>query len=888
MGLRRMRAWVVRLAGLFPSDAGERQLSEELESHLQMHIEDNIKAGMSAQEARRQALLRLGGVAQTTEAYRRQRTIPTIEEIWQDARSGVRMMRKSPGLTLIALTALALGIGANTAIFSAVNAVLLRPLQYADADRLIAVEELDEKGSPIQVTAANFLDWRAQSTVFAHLAAILERSANLATGEEPVRIDLAMTSADFFDVFGLRPELGRLFVPSDEQAGHEPVAVVSYGLWKDRFGGDPAMIGRSITLDGQPYSVIGVAPAGFGYPGRKDAWIPPWQRVPTLSPEMNLEGARGYGFLSVVGRLRPGASLTQAQMEMAAITGRLRVQHPQTNNTRFDRVVPLQRHLVGESRAALLLLLGAVALVLLIACANVAHLLLARAAAREKEIALRVAMGATRARLVRQLLVESVVLALTGGALGLLLGLWGVDLMRRLLPIDFPRAQSIGVDLPVLGFALLVSLTTGVAFGLVPALQSTNPDLNRSIKENTRGAAGGIRGHRTRTLLIVSETALSLVLLIGAGLLLRSFLSLQDVALGFRPERVLTFRVSPAGGNFREDAKYSAFYLQVAERIRALPGVDAVGAINTLPLVKGPTASFQIEGRPETTPDKWPGANYRSVTPGYFHALDVTIAQGREFSARDDASTPLVVIVNRALVQRNLKGEDPVGKRITFGGKGRDGKPIWFQIVGVVGDVRSLELRTEPAPEVYTSCLQDPFAGMSYVVRSRMGWESLVPAVRDVVRQTDPAQPMADVKGLETIVSDAAAQPRFNSLLVGVFAGLALLLAASGIYGVMSYAVTQRTHEIGVRMALGARGRDVLRLVVGQGLRFIVVGLALGLVFALALTRLMRTLLYGVGPTDLATFAGCAALLALVALLASYVPARRALRVDPLIALRYE
>ena len=810
-----------------------------------------------------------------------------MRTLWQDVRYGLRTMRGNVGFTAVAVVALALGVGANTAIFSIVNAVLLRPLQYPNADRIVAIQELNREGRRVQVTPANFLDWREQATVFEHLAAIYARTSNLASGGEAERIDLAMTSANFFEVFGVRPAAGRFFTPDEEKAGHAPVVVIGRGLWQRRFGGDPGVVGRSVTLDGRSYTVVGVAPEGFRYPDRTEAWVPPFSRVPTTHEQMDVERARGFGFLSAVGLLKPGATLEAARAEMEAITSRLRQQYPESNNRRFNRVVTLHAHLVGESSRALLLLLGAVALVLLIACANVANLLLARAAGRQKELAVRIALGATRLRLVRQLLVESVLLALAGGAAGLLLGWWGVDLLKGLLPEGFPRLADIAVDPRVLGFTLLVSCATGLAFGLAPALQFTKPDVHAALKEGARGSTGGARGGRLRSLLIVSEVALSLVLLVGAGLLFRSFMRLQSVELGFRPQRVLTFRLAPSGANFREDAQYSAFYRDVAERVRAVPGVEAVGVINTLPLQKGPTTGFQVEGRPPLRADERPMVNYRSVSPGYFDAAGVRVLRGRVPDERDAAGAPPVLAVNQSLARRDFPGEDPVGKRISFGIR-PDGQPNWFEIVGVVADVRSMELHTEPPPEIYTSYLQDPFAGMSFVVRSSVEPESLVPAVREAVRGVDRAQPVAEVRTMEQLVGEAAAEPRFNSLLLGLFACVALVLAAAGIYGVMSYAVTQRTHEIGIRIALGAQTGDVLRFVVGQGMALALAGVGLGLLAALALTRVMASMLYGVSATDPATFAGVALLLSLVAFLASYVPARRATKVDPMVALRYE
>jgi putative ABC transport system permease protein len=810
-----------------------------------------------------------------------------MRTLWQDVRYGARAMRANPGFTAVAVVALALGVGANTAIFSVVNAVLLRPLQYPNAERVVAIQELNPEGRRVQVTPANFLDWREQATAFERMAAIFTRPANLAVGDEAERVDFAMTSAAFFDVFGVRPRAGRFFLPEEEKAGHAPVVVLSHALWQRRFGADSSIIGQSVTLDGRAYEVVGVAPEGFSYPDRTEAWVPPFARVPTVSEQQDVERARGFGFLSAVALLKPGETLEHARAEMEAITARLRAQYPESNSKRFNRVVTLHEHLVGESGRALLLLLGAVALVLLIACANVANLLLARAAGRQKEMAVRAALGATRLRLARQLLVESVLLALAGGAAGLLLGWWGVDLLKGLLPAEFPRVADIGVDPRVLGFTLLVSCATGVAFGLAPALQFTRPDLHGALKEGARGSTGGARGGRLRNMLIVSEVALSLVLLVGAGLLFRSFLSLRAVELGFRPQSLLTFRLSPSGERFQTDAQYSAFFRDVAERVEAVPGVEAVGVINTLPLVKGPTAGFQVEGRPPLRRDQWPSINYRSVSPDYFRAAGIAVVKGRVPDARDTDAAPLVLAVNQALARRDFPSEDPVGKRISYG-IGPDGKPIWKEIVGVVADVRSEEPGREAAPEIYVSYLQDPFAGMSYVVRSTAEPESLVPAVREAVRAVDRAQPVAEVRTMEQLVGESVAQPRFTSLILGLFACMALLLAAAGIYGVMSYAVTQRTHEIGIRIALGAQRRDVLRMVVGRGMALALAGVGLGLLTALALTRLMAGLLYGVTATDPLTFAGVALLLGAVALLASYIPARRATKVDPMIALRYE
>jgi predicted permease len=810
-----------------------------------------------------------------------------MNTLLQDLRYGARLLMKHPGFSLVAVITLVLGIGANTAIFSVVNAVLLRPLPYPNAARIVVIEEIGAEGKRGQVTPANFVDWRNQNTVFEHLAAILTRTSNLAVADEAERINLVMTSANFFDVFGVQAERGRLFIPEDEQAGHPAIVVISHGLWQRRFGGASDMVGKAITLDGKSYTVAGVAPAGFQYPDKTDAWVPPFTLVPMLSETMNVERARGFGFLSTAALLKPGVSLEQAKAEMETITARLREQHPETNNNRFDRVVTMHTHLVGDTSTVLWLLLGAVGFVLLIACANVANLMLVRATSRQKEIAIRTALGASRLRIVRQLLTESLLLAFIGGGFGLLLALWGVDLLTRLLPKDFPRLEDINLDFAVLGFTLLVSLITGIVFGFAPAWQVSKLDVHESLKETARGTSGGL-SNRLRSLFVVAEVALSLVLLVGAGLLFRSFLELQAVNTGFNPQQVLTIRLNPSGTNFREDPQYIAFYKQVEERLRAIPGVETVGAINTLPLAKGPTFGFRIEGRPPLPIDRWPTANYRNVNPDYFRALSIPIVQGRAFEERDNLSAPMVALINQATADRDFANENPVGKRVNFGGVDSNRQPVWTEIVGVVANVRSLELQEAPLPEVYTAAWQDAFSTMSFVLRTSIEPAALTAAVRQAGQDVDKAQPISDIRTMESIVSEAVTQPRFNLILLGIFGGIALLLSASGIYGVMAYTVSQRTREIGIRMALGAQAGNVLRMVMKQGLRLTVIGIALGVLASLLLTRYLASLLFGISATDALTFIVVSLFLTGVALLACFVPARRAAKTDPMVALRYE
>jgi len=810
-----------------------------------------------------------------------------MDSIIKDIRYGVRGIFKHPGFTVIVVITLALGIGASTAIFSVVDSVLLRRLPYTTADRIVAIQELNPDGKRIQVTSANFLDWRAQNTVFEHLAAIKQTTSNLALSDHAERIELAQTNANFFDVFGIKPQYGRLFITQDEQAGHDPVVVLSDALWQRRFGADPSLVGKPITLDGANYTVIGIAPAGFQYPNKTEVWVPPLKLAPELYPDQDLTGNRRMGYLAAVALLKPGVSQSQAASEMETITARLRQQFPDTNNRRFNRVVSLHEHLIGDTNKLLWLLLGAVTFVLLIGCANVANLLLASGASRQKEMAIRTALGASRGRVIRQLFTESTILALTGGAVGLIIAYWGVAGITKLLPNDFPRLNEIHIDLRILGFTFIASVLTGMLFGIVPALQISRPDVQEAIKETGRGTAGSRRQSRFRQALIVVEVALSVVLLVGAGLLFRSFMRLQSVETGFKSQQVLTANLTPSGPNYSEQAQFNKFYSQVLEKLSATPGVQDAGLINTLPLDKGPTTAFRVEGRPVTTPDKWPQVSYRVVTPNYFRAMGIPVLQGRTYTERDSGDAPLVMIANQQLVREIFPNENPIGKRITFGSPVGT-EPNWFEIVGVVGNVRSLELREEPTAELYFSSLQEFWVGMSLVVRSNVEPSSLSGSLRQVVNEIDKSVPVSNVRTMDHVVSESITQPRFNLFLLGLFSTVAMLLSAAGIYGVTAYTVSQRTHELGIRIALGAQVSDVLKMILGQGMAVIGIGLIVGLAAAFGLMRLLRSLLYGVGENDPLTFVAITGVLLLVALLACYIPARRATKVDPLEALRYE
>jgi putative ABC transport system permease protein len=804
---------------------------------------------------------------------------------WQDIRYGLRALRARPGFTVIAIIALALGIGANTAIFSVINALLLRPLPYAQAESLVWIWERNP-GSAIErepLSIPNYLDWRAQNQSFSELTAWGRTQAVLTEAGEPERINGSVVVANFFATFGAQPGLGRVFTAEENKPGQNQSVILSHGLWHRRFGGNPQIIGQSITLNSVPYTVVGVMKADFKQPEPNALVAPEFWMPLAINPT---GGGRRSDFLRVVGRLKDGVRIQQARAEMEAITARLAKEYPGPNAGWTAQVLTLHERFVGDLRRALFVLVGAVGFLLLIACANVANLLLARAAAREREIAVRSALGAGRNRLLRQFLTESVLLAVLGGTAGLMVAFWGVEALLALAPANLPRLDEVSVSRTVFLFTLGISLATGLIFGLAPALHATKINLNESLKESGRSAGGGRRGGRLRSAVIVAEIALAMVLLIGAGLMARSFLRLQGVDPGFRPERVLTFQVTLPRAKYPEGPQISAFFDSLLERLRALPGVEAVSATTSAPLSGGGDfLAFSIEGRPAPPPEQVVDAEFYTVTPGYFSSLGVPLLRGEDFSSRHGANTPGVTIINETLAQRYFPNEDPIGKRLTLSNP-QTGP--WLTIIGIVKNAQYKNLDGTPYPQMYGIHTQRAPRLLSFIARTKGDPLSLVTTVRGQVRELDANLPLARVTTLEQLMSDSIARPRFNMTLLIVFAGVGLLLAAVGIYGVISYSVAQRTHEIGVRLALGASRSDVLKLVLWQGLKLAGGGVLLGAVGAAALAQLMKALLFNVSASDPLTFVGVAVLLVAVAALACYVPARRATKVDPMIALRYE
>jgi len=805
-----------------------------------------------------------------------------METLIQDLRYSVRMLLKKPSFTAIAVLALAIGIGANTAIFSVVNAILLRPLPYKNFERVSMIWMDNPK---LGVTEdwhsyPNYLDFKEQNQSYEDMAAFNTRSFNLTGAGDPVRILGVSTTASLFSVLGIDPMLGQAFTETEEEPGKDLVVVLSYGLWQRRFGGDRGIIGQPINMNGVNRTVLGVMPASFSFPDKQtELWIPL-----ALAPQGRQ--ARNLIMYKAVGRLKPGITVAQAQQDMGAIAKRLDDEYSKSGYG--INLILLRDQETKGLKTALLILLGAVGFVLLIACANVANLLLARAAMREKEIAIRLALGAGRVRIVRQLLTESLVLGAIGGAVGLLLAVWGLDALIALAPADVPHLDQTGIDLRVLLFTLVVSLLTGLIFGVVPALQASSPDLNDALKEGGRGAGGGTRAIRIRNVLVVSEIALSLVLLVGAGLLIRSFIRLQQFELGFNPENLLTMRIQLPGSKYRDGKQVSSFYQQLLERIEAVPGVQSAGAISSVFLTDTPSSTnFTIEGRPIPVGAEAIEVPLDSVSPSYFKVMGIPLLQGREFDERDVGGAPPVAIINQTFARRFFANEDPIGKRYVYGTPGPDNNQ-WITIVGVVGDMRRTGFDRPVRPETFLPEGQASENRLTIVARVQGEPSALAGAMRSEVWVIDKDQSVYDIKTMRQILSEMLSQRRFNMLLLGIFAAVALTLAAMGIYGVMSYAVAERTHEIGLRMALGAQAGDVLNLIVRQGMLLVATGLLVGLVASFALTRLMSTLLYGVSATDPLTFIAIPVVLTGVALGACFVPARRAIKVDPMVALRYE
>ena len=809
-----------------------------------------------------------------------------MRSVGQDIRQTVRMLRRSPGFAVVAILTLALGIGATSAIFSVVNGVLLSPFRYSDPDRLVVVWERNlARGLPYMVVSPpNYADWRDQNSVFAGMGAFSFRRTILEGESESNAVRGARVSAGMFSLMGATPILGRAFTPDDDREGSAPVVVLSYGSWQNRFGGDADLVGRSIRLDGRNHEIIGVMPPGFEFPPPivLEGAIPTEQTELWVPFAIDMEGGnRSQHFMTVIARLKDDVDVRTAQAEMNTIASRLQQEYPSSNADWDITLTPLDRQVLGDVSIQLLILLGAVSLVLLIACVNVANLLLARGTARLKEFAVRASLGAARGRLVRQLLTESLGLSLLGGILGLALAVWGAKALVQLAPPDVPRLAEVGLDSTVLGFTLLVSLTTGALFGLAPAFQGASENLGERLREGGRGGSEGRGSARLRSALVVAEVGLSLVLLVGAGLLIRSFLNLSNVDAGFDPANRSTMRVTLPASRYQEDAQRVQAYDELERRLNSTPGVTAAGFINTIPLAadRGGT-SFLKEGEREEPPGENRGVNFAVVTPNYLQAMGVRLASGRYFTERDDANAQLAVIVNDVFVRVHYPDEDPIGATIYL-----HGQP--FRIVGVVGGVRHTTLRDDPNPSVYVPYAQIPYSrGMTLVVHSES--DAVFVVARDAVRQFDPTLPIYDMKTMDLILAESLARMRFSTTLMLGFALVALALAAVGIYGVVAYSVSRRTHEIGVRVAIGAETDDVFRLVLGQGMRLVVIGIILGAVASFGLSRFLSSLLYGIGSTDVLTLTSVALILTLVAASACYVPARRAMAVDPVNALRYE
>ena len=884
----------LRLRSLFRREEVESELEEEMRNHLERKIEEGIARGLSPAEARHSAMRAMDGFEQQKEACRDQRKVNWLEDFLHDVRFASRMLRRNPGFTAVSMLTLALGIGANTAIFSIIDGILLRPLPYGDPSQLVIVWEWNTQHSNPHNTVSppNFLDWQKENHVFSEMSYLADTRANLTGDGEPEQIVEFNVSANFFSTLGVRPLIGPGFLPENGEAGKDNVVVLSYGLWKRRYGSDPAIIGKTIRMNGKPQVVTGVMPENFTFfikdgtlTGEKPQLWTPW-----VFPAEYHELGRIGRFLSVVARLKPGVTRSQAQSEMAGIGAHLARDYPDFDANWSVNVVGLREELTGDIRPALLMLLGGVAFVLLIACANVSSLLLARAANRERELGIRTAMGASRWRMARQLLTESLLLAVVGGSLGIFVAIWGTNLLLVASPTNLLDLNRIAINWHVLAFALASVFVAGLLFGFLPSYVAARGAIAESLKEGGRTASVG--RHRTilRNSFVVAQIGMALVLLTGSGLLIRSFALLIDVQPGFDPKSILTFTVTLPNSKYGADPACLGFFRELLARIGKIPGVRSV-SMDSFPPMSGLGAATDIKilSKPPVSAADLPGAAVRVVGPDYFRTMGIPLRSGREFDERELTETRHVAMVNQAFVDKYMSGMNPLGQKIVIYMKSlNDDADQTSEIIGVVGAVRLMGLDGPAEPTVYWPHPELVYSRMSLVVRTSSDPMSLVSAARSAIRSIDPDEPMANIATMEDLVGASFARSRFTMIVLGMFAGVALVLAAVGIYGVVAYSVAQRTSEIGIRVAMGAQRSDVLRMILGQGGRLIFVGMALGVAAALALTRMMAGFLFGISATDPTTFGAVALLLAGVALLACYVPARRATRVDPLVALRYE
>jgi putative ABC transport system permease protein len=897
--MRGLRAWCLRFAALFRKEQQDRELAEELESHLQMHIEDNLRSGMNPAEARRQAIIKLGGVEQAKEQYREQRGIPALECVLQDLRFALRLLRKSPGFTIVALLTLALGIGANTAIFSVVNSVLLQPLPYPQPDRIVQLMRSFPQGNVPYISIPKFMVWRNQTHVFQEMAASGHfMGANLMEGDPPDQVTVVHVSASYFAVFGAPVAMGRTFTAAEDRPGGPQITVISNGLWRNHFNGDPNLVGKAIRLGGEPYEVIGVLGSTFATDPPADLWLP-LQADPNSISQAHT--------LMVVARLNPGISLANARAAMKLAADEFRRKFPVTGLMGPDEsstAIPLRDVVVGDVRPAMLVLLAAVGLVLLIACANMANLLMARATLRSREIAVRTALGAGRRRIVLQLLTESILLSLGGGALGLIFGYVGVRGLLTVNPGKIPRIGEDGsgvvLDWRILVFTLFVSVLTGILFGVLPALHATRADLIATLNESGARSGTGLRQNKSRSIFVITEIALAVVLLVGATLLIRTFASLRSVNPGFELHSILTMQTPPTGPRFEKAHGLAQLAREGEQRIRGISGVEAAALTYFLPLSGNlDDMLFVINAHPPTDRSYNGDAEWRIVSPGYFDTFRIPLVRGRLFTDRDDKGATPVVLISESMAKQFWPQSDPIGELITIGGKtfGPEFEEPPRQIIGVVADVRDIGLNSFPEPTMYVpipqlsdglTALMSRAAPMEWVVRTKVAPYSLITDIQRELRAASGGLPVAHVRTMDQIVIESTARNEFNMTLLSIFAGIALLLAAVGIYGLMAYTVQQRTQEIGIRMALGAQRGDVLRLVLCHGLLLCLIGIALGISCAFGVIRLIKSLIFGVSPTDPVTFVSVAVLWAGVALAACWIPARRASRVDPMEALRHE